>query len=185
MLESFLQFLKFIPAGLLIAAACVEAFVLSRRDRDSEPAVLWLLCCAAVSATVVSVLGFTLFFIQVDPSGMRTGLGLGAVAAAASVAWMFKRGARNRSFLLYRELFYDTSNANRPPRRKPWQAFLVIGYRMAMTIAVLGGIIGIGALVTYAFMQEVFVSVWCFFAAASSFVILAHFQRSRIRSAWG
>jgi hypothetical protein len=52
-------------------------------------------------------------------------------------------------------------------------------------IAVLGAIICVGALVTYAFMQEVFVSVWCFFAAASSFVILAHFQQSRIRSAWG
>jgi hypothetical protein len=52
-------------------------------------------------------------------------------------------------------------------------------------IAVLGAIICIGALVTYVFMQEVFVSVWCFFAAASSFVILAHFQQSRIRSVWG
>lgn len=52
-------------------------------------------------------------------------------------------------------------------------------------IAVLGAIICVGALVTYAFMQEVFVSVWCFFAAASSFVILAHFQHSRIRSVWG
>lgn len=53
------------------------------------------------------------------------------------------------------------------------------------SVAVLGAIICVGALVTYAFMQEVFVSVWCFFAAASSFVILAHFQQSRIRSAWG
>ena len=52
-------------------------------------------------------------------------------------------------------------------------------------VAVLGAIICVGALVTYAFMQEVFVSVWCFFAAASSFVILAHFQQTRIRSAWG
>jgi hypothetical protein len=52
-------------------------------------------------------------------------------------------------------------------------------------IAVLGAIICVGALVTYAFMQGVFVSVWCFFAAASSFVILAHFQGSRLRSVWG
>jgi hypothetical protein len=52
-------------------------------------------------------------------------------------------------------------------------------------VAVLGAIICVGALVTYTFMHEVFVSVWCFFAAASSFVILAHFQRSRIRKAWG
>ena len=140
MLDSFLQFLKFIPAGLLIAAACVEGFVLSRRDRDSEPAVLWLLCCAAVAATVVSIVGFTLYFIRIDPAGLISGLCSGGLAAAASVAWMFKRVARNRSFLLCRELFYDTSNANLPPRRKPWQAFLLIGYRATLALAVLGGI---------------------------------------------
>jgi mono/diheme cytochrome c family protein len=140
MLDSFLQFLKFIPAGLLIAAACVEGFVLSRRDRDSEPAVLWLLCCAAVAATVVSIVGFTLYFIRIDQAGLISGLCSGGLAAVASVAWMFKRVARNRSFLLCRELFYDTSNANLPPRRKPWQAFLLIGYRLTLTLAVLGGI---------------------------------------------
>ena len=138
MLDSFLQFLKFIPAGLLIAAAGLEGFVLSRRDRDSEPAVLWLLCCAAVAACVVSILSFTLYFVRIDPSGLHSGLWSGAIAAAASVAWMFKRVARNRSFLLIRERFFDTSNANLPPRRKPWQAFLLIGYRIALSISVLG-----------------------------------------------
>lgn len=52
-------------------------------------------------------------------------------------------------------------------------------------IAVLGAVISLGAIITYVFMHEVFVSVWCFFAAASSFVILAHFQRATLRSAWG
>ena len=137
MLESFLQFLKFIPAGLLLAAACVEGFVLSRRDRDTEPAVLWLLCCAAVAATLVSILGFTLYFVRIDPSGLKSGLWSGVIAAAASVAWMFKRVARNRSFLLLRERFFDTSNAKLPPSRKPWQAFLLVGYRVALTVAVL------------------------------------------------
>ncbi len=139
MLDSFLLFLKFIPAGLLVAAACVEGFILSRRDRDSEPAVLWLLCCAAVAATILSVLSFTLYFVRIDPVGLKSGLWSGVVAAVASVAWIFKRVARNRSFLLLRELFFDTSNTNLPPRRKPWQAFLLIGYRVALCSAVLCG----------------------------------------------
>ena len=139
MLDSFLQFLKFIPAGLLVAAACVEGFVLSRRDRDAEPAVLWLLCCAAVAATIVSILSFTLYFVRIDPSGLKSGLWSGIIAATASVAWIFKRVARNRSFLLVRERFFDTSNAKLPPRRRPWQAFLLIGYRVALINAVLCG----------------------------------------------
>lgn len=61
-------------------------------------------------------------------------------------------------------------------------ALLVSSHR---ALALLGAIIGVGALVTYVFMAEVFVSVWCFFAAASSFVILAHFQRQAVRAVWG
>ena len=139
MLESLLQFLRFIPAGLLIAAVCVESFVLSRRDRDSEPAVLWLLCCAAVAAAIVSILSFTLYFVEIDFSGLKSGLWSGAIAAAASVAWMLKRIARNRSFLLLGERFFDTSNRKLPPRRKPWQALLLVGYRVVLTVAVLCG----------------------------------------------
>lgn len=141
MLDSLLQFLEFLPAGLLVAAVCLEGFVLSRRDRDSEPAVLWLLCCAAVAAALVSILGFTLYFTGVDPEGLKSGLWSGILAAAASVAWMFKRVARNRSFLLLRERFYDTSNANRPPCRKPWQAFLIIGYRATLSAALSIGVL--------------------------------------------
>jgi FtsH-binding integral membrane protein len=87
MLDSLLQFLEFLPAGLLFAAVCLEGFVLSRRDRDSEPAVLWLLYCAAVAAALVSVLGFTLYFTRIDPEGLKSGLWSGLLAAAASVAW--------------------------------------------------------------------------------------------------
>jgi mono/diheme cytochrome c family protein len=143
MLDSLLQFLEFLPAGLLFAAVCLEGFVLSRRDRDSEPAVLWLLYCAAVAAALVSVLGFTLYFTRIDPEGLKSGLWSGLLAAAASVAWMFKRVARNRSFLLLRERFYDTSKANRPPCRKPWQAFLIIGYRATLAAALTCGVLGL------------------------------------------
>jgi hypothetical protein len=49
------------------------------------------------------------------------------------------------------------------------------------TVVVLGAIILAGSAVAYAVYWEAFVSVWCFFAAAASVVILCHFERSRRR----
>jgi hypothetical protein len=43
-------------------------------------------------------------------------------------------------------------------------------------VAILGAITFVGSLAAHFFYYEVFVSVWCFFAAASSLVILAHFE---------
>lgn len=43
-------------------------------------------------------------------------------------------------------------------------------------VAVLGAIVFVGCAVSYVFYLEAFVSVWCFFAAAASAVILGHFQ---------
>lgn len=42
-------------------------------------------------------------------------------------------------------------------------------------VAVLGGIVLLGCLTSYLLYREAFVSVWCFFAAAASAVILSHF----------
>jgi hypothetical protein len=47
------------------------------------------------------------------------------------------------------------------------------------TVVVLGAIVLVGSVVAYAFYWEAFVSVWCFFAAAASVVILCHFEWSR------
>jgi hypothetical protein len=47
------------------------------------------------------------------------------------------------------------------------------------TLVALGAIVFVGTVVAYAFYWEAFVSVWCFFAAAASVVILCHFERSR------
>lgn len=44
------------------------------------------------------------------------------------------------------------------------------------TVVVLGAIVLAGLVVAYAFYWEAFVSVWCFFAAAASVVILCHFE---------
>ena len=49
-------------------------------------------------------------------------------------------------------------------------------------IFVLGAIILVGSVVAYAFYWEAFMSVWCFFAAAASVVILGHFEWARRRS---
>jgi hypothetical protein len=46
-------------------------------------------------------------------------------------------------------------------------------------VGALGGTILVGYVVAYLLYRDAFVSVWCFFAAAASFVILFHFVRSR------
>jgi hypothetical protein len=54
---------------------------------------------------------------------------------------------------------------------------LILSSRRAMVA--LGAIILVGCAAAYVFYWEAFVSVWCFFAAAASVVILCHFEWSR------
>jgi hypothetical protein len=49
------------------------------------------------------------------------------------------------------------------------------------TVAALGAIILVGSVVAYVSYWEAFSSVWCFFAAVASTVILLHFEQSRRR----
>jgi hypothetical protein len=68
-------------------------------------------------------------------------------------------------------------------------AGLALAYHMATglplmlsshrTVVALGTIILLGSVMAYAFYEEAFVSVWCFFAAGASVVILYHFEQSR------
>ena len=50
-------------------------------------------------------------------------------------------------------------------------------------IFVLGVIVSIGCMAAYRFYQQAFLSVWCFFAAGGSAVILAHFELNRRQAA--
>jgi hypothetical protein len=43
----------------------------------------------------------------------------------------------------------------------------------------MGVIVFVGSVASYAFYYHAFVSVWCFFAAASSILLLVHFYRLR------
>lgn len=47
------------------------------------------------------------------------------------------------------------------------------------TVVALGTIILVGAAVAYLFYWETFTSIWCFFSAAASAVVLGHFERAR------
>ena len=49
---------------------------------------------------------------------------------------------------------------------------------MFLANAALGAIVLAGHVVAYVVYREVYVSVWCFFAVAASFVILYHFECS-------
>jgi len=49
------------------------------------------------------------------------------------------------------------------------------------TVVVLVAIVLAGLVVAFALYWEVFVSVWCFFAAAASVTVLCHFEWSRRR----
>jgi hypothetical protein len=49
------------------------------------------------------------------------------------------------------------------------------------TVAILGAVVAIGSVVAWLFYAEAFVSVWCFFAATASVIILGHFERARRR----
>jgi hypothetical protein len=46
-------------------------------------------------------------------------------------------------------------------------------------VVLLGAIVLGGSILAYAFYWEAFVSVWCFFAAAGSIVLMLHFERVR------
>jgi hypothetical protein len=56
-------------------------------------------------------------------------------------------------------------------------ALLISSHR---AVALMGVIVTVGSLVSYYFYWDAFVSVWCFFAAASSIVLLAHFEQARM-----
>ena len=49
------------------------------------------------------------------------------------------------------------------------------------TVALLGTIVLIGSAIAFVAYWEAFVSVWCFFAAAASVVVLGHFEWARQR----
>lgn len=145
---SLVSFLHSLPAGLLVAAALLEIFVITRRHTDGEPGVLWLLFCCAAAAALDAAAAIGWFFWKGGDEVLRQGLWSISLAACASIAWWLKRQGRNRAFLLLRDRFRDGGNPAHPPRRKPGQVLWILGYRGALAgtaaVAVIAVMTGVG-----------------------------------------
>ncbi len=78
-------------------------------------------------------------------------------------------------------IVYVTEYRHSAPRLLAYLAATSLALMLSSrrTLLALGAIILAGSSVTYVFYWEAFVSIWCFFAAAASVVILCHFEWER------
>jgi len=124
--------------------------------------------------------------LLLEPPGLRRRLMVPCLAAGIGVvaylSWWMLAGAHHAR-ILGGHIVYDTGFE---PSAAVGAAYLAATCLPLMlssqrTVAVLGAIILAGCAVAYAFYWDTLVSVWCFFAAAASLVILGHFERARRR----
>jgi len=78
---------------------------------------------------------------------------------------------------------YDFENAQAPSYLISLAYLAAISLPLLLStqasVKVLGAVVLTGSVVAYAFYLQTFQSVWCYFAAAASVVLLAHFQWAR------
>ncbi len=167
--------------------------------------LLWLELPSAPSAPASANLALLfLFFAEafwpvyapmtvwlIEPSEKRRRLMLPWLAVGAAVAaylfwWILARP--HGAYILDDHIVYVTDHL---PLAAVAPAYLAASALPLMlssrrTVVVLGAIVLVGCAIAYAFYWEAFVSVWCFFAAAASMVVLFHFaweRRQRLRVA--
>lgn len=125
--------------------------------------------------------------LAIEPSPARRRailacLALGA-AIAAYLAWDIA-GREHTAAIVGGHIVYTGNYARAEPIGLAYLAAtalpLLLSSRRAAVL--LGVIILIGSAVAYDFYREAIVSVWCFFAAAASAVIVSHFERARRRA---
>jgi hypothetical protein len=122
----------------------------------------------------------------IEPGSVRRRLMLLCLAVGVGVSCVLLWSLLTRSHcasILDDHIVYVTEGRH--------SSILSIGYLVATslplmlssrrTLLALGTIVLVGSVVAHIFYWEAFVSVWCFFAAAASVVILFHFQSSRRR----
>jgi len=183
------------PRELPLAAACLF-FAL----QQSIEGLLWLnLPLAPDGAAATGLFLAFLFFAEVfwpiyapiaalliEPSAarrrlMRLCLGLG-VAVGAWCLWAIVTRPHGAA-VLQGHIVYVTEHRFPAAVGLAYLAATSLSLILSSrrTVAVLGAIVLVGCVATYAFYWEAFVSVWCFFAAAASVVILGHFELRRRR----
>lgn len=160
--------------------------------------LLWLNLAPAADGMIATTLAFLfLFFAEafwpvyapiavllIEPSKWRRQLMVGCLGVGVSVGayllwWILKwpPGAA----ILDGHIVYLTEyrHSDAIGLAYPTATGLPLLLSSQRTVVVLGAIVLTGLAVAYAFYWEAFVSVWCFFAAAASVAILAHFEWSR------
>lgn len=126
--------------------------------------------------------------LLMEPQGIRrrmmsVGLLMG-LSVAAYLLWAIVL-REHRAAIIEGHLVYVTENSAPLSIGLPYLAATALPLLLSShrAIAALGTVVVIGAVVTYFLYWQAFVSVWCFFAAASSGLILFHFQSQRRRLA--
>ena len=134
--------LLYLPTGLILGAMLLEFFAQWKKNRDIEPAILFLLFGAAGASVSVAVLAY-LF----SPVGRASGqlslfaMWMAVVAAAISVAFYLKRQARSQRLFSLNPAPQLAGRVVVP--RTSGQRSLIIGYRIALVVAFLITLVGI------------------------------------------
>jgi Family of unknown function (DUF6629) len=173
--------------------------------QQSIEGLLWLNLPLAPDGSISTGLTLLfLFFAQVlwpiyapitvmliEPSETRRRLMLPCFAAGAAVAayllwWILARP--HVALILDRHIVYVTEHRHSGAVPLAYLAATSLPLMLSSqrTLVTLGTIILVGCTIACAFYWHAFVSVWCFFAAAASAVILCHFEwarRQRLRIA--
>jgi hypothetical protein len=124
--------------------------------------------------------------LLIEPNGMRRrlmGLGLAVgVGVAAYLFWSLLVRSHG-AVILGGHIVYASDYPHSDTIGAAYLAATALSLLVSSQRAViaLGAIVLLGSLTAYAFYWEAFVSVWCFFAASASLVILGHFEWARRR----
>ena len=134
--------LLYLPTGLVLGVMLLEFFAQWKKNREVEPAILFLLFGAAGASVSVAVLAY-LF----SPVGRASGqlslfaMWMTVVAAAISAAFYLKRQARSQRLFSLNPAPQLAGRVVVP--RTSGQRGLIIGYRIALVVAFLITLVGI------------------------------------------
>lgn len=135
----------YLPVGLIAGAMLLEYFAHWKKNREVEPAILFLLFGAAGAAAAVAVLA-----LAFSPVGREDGrlnqfaMWMGIVAASVGLAFYLKRQARNRRFFSLRPVPALSGRISIP--RTAGEKGLIVGYRAALILSFLLSIAGVSEL---------------------------------------
>lgn len=120
--------------------------------------------------------------LLIEPTAVRRRAMLLCLAVGIGVAAYMSWGLANwthRAHILDGHIVYASEYPSANPALLLYLAATALPLLLAShgTVRLLGVIVFIGAAIAHTVYREAFVSVWCFFAAAASVIVLGHFER--------